>query len=366
MNILGINISHDSSTCLMKDGQIVFCLEEERVINIKHFSCQSIMPTEYNCVDRIKKYTSKIDYLIFVGLSRNLSISRNNLKTAENIVNKLLHHDISINNIILESDEHHLFHAYNGFYNSGFTEALIIVMDGQGNYSGKIKNYIDPHHATHEFYEIESAYLASYENELNLIYKHCSLGWQHFTDDIQSEYKIINEKNTEYIISNAIGAGHLFEFYAEKFVGDWSGSGKLMGMSSYGTITDTESWNIKGLIFDNQKCNVYMKQNIDTMSFQEKANMAKKIQKETKEYTTNLINRMVEKTNQKNIILSGGYFLNCVNNYEYIKDFPELNFYIDPICYDAGTSIGACYYVWYNILNNKDISRPLTNVYLGG
>jgi carbamoyltransferase len=109
-----------------------------------------------------------------------------------------------------------------------------------------------------------------------------------------------------------------------------------------------------------------MKQNIDAVSFQEKANFAKKIQKETKEYTTNLIKRMIEKTNQKNIILTGGYFLNCVNNYEYIKDFPELNFYIDPICYDAGTSIGACHYVWHNILNNKNISKPLTNVYLGG
>jgi carbamoyltransferase len=365
MNILGINISHDSSTCLMKDGQIVFCLEEERLINIKHFSCQSIGPTKYNCVDRIKKYTSEIDYLILVGLSSSTLTGQNNLKTAENIVNKLLHHGISINNVILESAEHHLFHAYNGFYNSKFTEALVIVMDGQGNYSAKIKNYIEPQHAIHEFYEIESAYSASY-NKVNLIYKHCSSGDTNFIGSTQSEYKIINQNSTEYIISNAVGAGLLFEFYAVKILGNWCDAGKLMGMSSYGKITDEENWIIDGLILNNQKCNVYMNQNNGEMAFQEKANIAKKIQKETKEYTTNLIKRMVEKTNHKNIILTGGYFLNCVNNYEYIKDFPELNFYIDPICYDAGTSIGACYYVWYNILNNKNISRPLTNVYLGG
>jgi len=366
MNILGINISHDSSTCLMKDGQIVFCLEEERIINIKHFNCQSIFPTEYNCVDRIKKYTSEIDYLIFIGLSNDSLIGQSNLETAENIVNKLLHHGISIKNVILESEEHHLFHACNGFYNSEFTEALVIVMDGHGNYYSKIKKYIEPQHDASEFCEIESAYLASYENKLDLIYKHNSSGIAHFTDGTQSEYKIINEENTEYIISNAVGPGVLFEFYAEKFVGSRADAGKLMGMSSYGTITNTENWIIDGLILDSQKCNTYMKQNIGNMMFQEKANFAKKIQKETKEYTTNLIKRLVEKTKQKNIILTGGYFLNCVNNYEYIKDFPELNFYIDPICYDAGTSIGACYYVWYNILNNKNISRPLTNVYLGG
>ena len=32
----------------------------------------------------------------------------------------------------------------------------------------------------------------------------------------------------------------------------------------------------------------------------------------------------------KNVVLSGGYSLNCVNNYHYVKEFPDYNFFVDP------------------------------------
>ena len=47
-----------------------------------------------------------------------------------------------------------------------------------------------------------------------------------------------------------------------------------------------------------------------------------------------------------NIVLSGGYALNCVNNYEYVKKFSEKNFFIDPVAHDGGTAIGAA--LWVN------------------
>ena len=37
--ILGLNIYHgDSSACLMKDGEIIFAIEEERINRIKHWA----------------------------------------------------------------------------------------------------------------------------------------------------------------------------------------------------------------------------------------------------------------------------------------------------------------------------------------
>ena len=41
------------------------------------------------------------------------------------------------------------------------------------------------------------------------------------------------------------------------------------------------------------------------------------------------------------IVLSGGYALNCVNNYAYVSKFHTKNFFIDPVAHDGGTSIGA-------------------------
>ena len=37
--ILGLNIYHgDSSACLMKDGEIIFAIEEERINRVKHWA----------------------------------------------------------------------------------------------------------------------------------------------------------------------------------------------------------------------------------------------------------------------------------------------------------------------------------------
>jgi predicted NodU family carbamoyl transferase len=46
----------------------------------------------------------------------------------------------------------------------------------------------------------------------------------------------------------------------------------------------------------------------------------------------------------KNIILSGGYHLNCSNNFKLVKLFPKYNFFVDPICHDGGTAVGAALY----------------------
>ena len=50
------------------------------------------------------------------------------------------------------------------------------------------------------------------------------------------------------------------------------------------------------------------------------------------------------KNKSNNIVLSGGYFLNCSNNFKYVKKYPNINFFVDPIPHDGGTAIGATVY----------------------
>jgi len=47
----------------------------------------------------------------------------------------------------------------------------------------------------------------------------------------------------------------------------------------------------------------------------------------------------------KNIVLSGGYSLNCTNNYKYLDAFPEHQFFVDPMPHDGGTAAGAA--LWF-------------------
>ena len=76
-----------------------------------------------------------------------------------------------------------------------------------------------------------------------------------------------------------------------------------------------------------------------------------------------MIQKAVDITGETNIVISGGFGLNCVANYKFVKKFPNLNFYVDPIAHDGGTAIGLAMYAWF--IHSKDVtSSPLTSVYL--
>ena len=102
----------------------------------------------------------------------------------------------------------------------------------------------------------------------------------------------------------------------------------------------------------------------DQEMFSAAANVAKKLQEETKIHTFRLIENLLDRTCTNNVVLSGGYFLNCVNNYEYVKAFPDINFYIEPCAHDGGTAMGVARYVWYHKLNNTS-RHPLETLFLG-
>mgnify|MGYP002626580806 CR=1 FL=1 len=89
----------------------------------------------------------------------------------------------------------------------------------------------------------------------------------------------------------------------------------------------------------------YKNKNTDIPEFL--LNIANKAQEKTLEEKINLIKKAKQYSDCKNIILSGGYHLNCLNNFKLVKHFPELNFFVDPIPYDGGTAVGVALYENY-------------------
>ena len=128
-----------------------------------------------------------------------------------------------------------------------------------------------------------------------------------------------------YNVSSSYNPGLLFNHLCatigtEKILKNgnvWNEPGKAMGLSSYG--------------------------NSDGMRDED---LAKQVQEVTEEYTIDLIERALASANCKNIVLSGGYFLNCVNNYKYTQYFKNINFFVDPCPHDGGTALGAA--LWYD------------------
>ena len=347
MKILGINISHDASSCLMIDGKIIYYFEEERLSKIKHHVYED--NNRFYGIEKLKKYNiQELDCVSFASFRRVFDSEDKFI--IDSILEQISKANIKINKVYYNKEEHHLYHVYNAFYNSKFKEAGIIICDGQGAYTDKFT----------DFREIDTVYYVD-QNNFNLIYRHISNSWWH--RDSKIEVKI----DDNILYTNSLSCGSLFSEFCDNFkLNGGQDSGKLMGMSSYGKITDKNNWvdTIDNFPYLNDECISSIK-NKKYISFEDQANLAKKVQYETKEYTIKLIEKTIKLTKSNNIILSGGYFMNCVNNYEYLKAFPDINFYVDPICYDGGTAIGASYFA-HNMLNASFEIQPVDTLYLGG
>lgn len=390
MYVLGINISHDPSTCLVKDGEVLFYIENDRILRkknslfeypINEYSVTGKIPAFLPSVNCIKKYTNQIDYVIFSSFLR--TEKKAELIIIRSILNKLEESGIKFKTSIFTEKEHHLYHAASGFYNSGFDDAAALIMDGGGAY--------DPTDERNEglnepFREIETIYDCSYQGIKKVF------GHKQSTDFKGTP--IIDNKD---IYTSTMGCGGLFNLLPSSF-GLQSGydAGKVMGLSGHHLGSNIEHQNryiqsrikhasvftsdwfyeVSPGVFSTisnfcDKIDDYIENEISDISLTFKNNsfylcaaLANKLQEETYKHTVRLIKKSLKLTKKKNIILSGGYFLNCVNNYKYLKEFPNVNFYIDPIAHDGGTAIGAAQYIWYKLSKSKE-KHQLKNLYIG-
>ncbi len=156
MITLGINYSqmHDSSACLVRDGELVFAVAEERISRAKHdarFPENAIRA----CLDFARVKAEQLDEVCF-GWQTAGAAFRHDLKcyasgkmpaTYSNGLNSTLHFMGMWNQqggakrfvqIFGETKarmrfvDHHLAHALSAYSFSGYEDAAVVVMDGRG------------------------------------------------------------------------------------------------------------------------------------------------------------------------------------------------------------------------------------------
>jgi predicted NodU family carbamoyl transferase len=306
----------------MEDGNIIY-YHEDRGYKISNIDTNP----EYKSANKIAELTSEIDYLVIASTGEYVDVP-----CIDYILNELESKNVKIHNVEYIATNHHIYHAYHAFYNSKFDKAVALIMDGYGSY------LTDPRYS-----EIETIYKCTKDNIEN-VYGHYSS----FYSVTKNHPTFINIKDS-IATSNTLSCGMLFnELCAVLGLIDGRNAGKLMNLSTKSTKKITSSlWTTEKdnkLWFNNMVSNI---RNLPTnnLSDQDKADIAKRLQYECKLITIDRIKLALDKVNTKNVVLSGGYFLNTLNNKEYIKEFPDINFYIDSKAYDAGTAIGAVYYM---------------------
>jgi carbamoyltransferase len=312
MKILSIpTLIHDASICILENGIITFYKMEERYSRKKHdLSFDNILELlsqeNHNHFDKIIISSHFLDDYTY---------------SIEKIKNKIK--NLSYDEFIIESERHHLYHAYCGFYNSGYEEAICFSVDASGAIlsNGEI--------------EIETVYCLSKNSKETQFYQR--------TREFDTT-KVINSfwEHISSIDNNDLSVGEKYQKISADFgYNPIDGAGKVMGLAQY----------------KNHKNKLQHPYN--TKEWKERANGAYDLQQETQSHILNLIKKYTEETGIRNVVISGGYGLNCVANYHYIKNLKNINLYIDPVCFDAGISIGTAYY------HSLEPVQPLQNVYIG-
>ena len=176
--ILGLNCNHaDSSACIIKNGELLIAIEEERINRVKHWAGLPIKSIE-ECL----KYTNiKIEEITDISINtnpmsnikekiiyflKNYLLGKKKYEIAKRIKKKLdLKKDINnyfkpscLNkNIKIHYIDHHLSHIASAYFPSNFDDAVGLSIDGFGDFASVciakcnkdkikiIKKYLFPH-----------------------------------------------------------------------------------------------------------------------------------------------------------------------------------------------------------------------------
>lgn len=351
--ILGTGLSHDGSSCLMKDGKIIVAIEKERLSRKKHDGFNDNLTVQY-CLEAAGIKFSDIALIV----EKNTVNLAHNAEAEELRKGRIIPEDIPKVKI-----SHHLAHAYSAIGMSKFDDMGVVVMDGRGasldncnldtpqSVLPKELSMLPESEKCH-YFEKESYYV--YENHiLKPIFKDFS------------KYKISDRKiypfapnDMENSIAELYGAVSQYIF-CEDFT-----EGKLMGLAPYGR---DNIYNDELFVMKNNRVFI----NYNTIkkiewskgggklnfwdNFQYFADIAKWVQVKTEEAIQYLFNSYHALSPQKNVAYAGGLALNAVCNGKLPSLTPFENFYFQPAASDNGLSIGCCYYGWMEVLKKEKV-----------
>ncbi|MDH3583694.1 MAG: hypothetical protein OER86_05720, partial [Phycisphaerae bacterium] len=259
---------------------------------------------------------------------------------------------------------HHLCHAANVFYASGFDEAYVLVSDGAGSFFRGGRGV-----------EVETLYRCRYPDRFEVIHRTVDQ-WIGIT----TAYSII----TAFLGMLPMNAG------------------KTMGLAAYGRANPdvpdvfreinslfprnktpmTEIGRIDELDFpwfggfgkaltalstrlgtrSLQAINQLTSLPKDSPEFRRYADIAYMGQRGSSDALLDLLRRHVDPESCNKLCFSGGHAHNCLLNYEIANAFEGIEFFPDPIANDDGLSIGAAKLVWYRNTQSRE-KHPLVDIY---
>ena len=249
------------------------------------------------------------------------------------MINELRKIDKNFNKDKLMFCEHHESHAASAFYPSPFDEAIILTLDGVGEWSTS-SIWIGKDNSLKKVREI------NFPHSIGLLYSAFTyfLGFK-----VNSgEYKLMGLAPYGNPIYSDIIKTKLIKIYND-------GSFKL-NMDYFNFATDLQMTNKKfSNLFEleNRKS--------EDKILQKHMDIAASIQKVIEDIIIKICLDIKEKYSIDNLCLAGGVALNCVANGKIYKEKIFSNIWVQPASGDSGCSLGAALALCYKI--NKNIKK---------
>jgi carbamoyltransferase len=243
--------------------------------------------------------------------------------------------------------EHHFSHAASAFYASPFEEAVVLTLDGVGEWATTTV-------AIGKGHELNIVKEIHFPHSLGLLYS----AFTYYTGfRVNSgEYKVMGLA--------PYGDPKYKDLILDKLI-DLKKDGSFRLDQSYFNYTT-------GLTMVNQKFadlfgEPVRKPDTDKLT-QFHMDIAASVQAVTEEVVLTMTRALAKEYNIPNLCMAGGVALNCVANGKILRDKAFKDIWIQPASGDAGGALGGALAVWHKELNNPRVVNPndaMQGSYLG-
>ena len=370
--ILGLNANHaDSSACLIKNGKLLFGIEEERINRIKHWAGIPIQSIE-ECLKSTGINSSEITDISLntnplsnfgrksFFFLKNYLLGKKKYEIAERIRKKISIKD-SISSqsnscnfrskINIHYIDHHISHIASAYYPSGFKDAVGLSIDGFGDFSSLSVAKCD-----HKGIKvIKKVY---FPNSLGIFYEAITqlIGFKNYGD----EYKVMG--------LSSYGKPEFFELIKEKIFK----KNNLFTLNTEYFNHTNKNFEYKfanqpkqNQIFNDKIFRLFKKEELqNNQDFTlYKANIASSAQKIFEFFLRNICKEIKKINFSNNLVYAGGCALNSLaNNQILINNYFE-KIFIPYAPGDAGGSIGSALVTFRK--KSKDSFANLTTPFIG-
>ena len=349
---------HDSAAALIVDGEIVAAAQEERFTRQKHDAAYPRHAIEF-CLQRAGCTIGEIDKVVFYDkpflkferlLETYVAFAPRGLKSFSRampvwvkeklfqksmLLRELNKHDGGFrDHSRLWFTEHHFSHAASAFYPSPFEEAVVLTLDGVGEWAtttlaigrGSELNILKEIHFPHSLGLLYSAFTYYTGFKVN-----------------SGEYKVMGLA--------PYGVPRFKDLILEKLIDVQEDGSFQLDMQYFNYCTGLTMVNETFEALFGEPTRVPETEQLTPFHM----DIAASIQAVTEDVVLRLTRAAAKEYGLANLCLAGGVALNCVANGKILRDGAFENVWVQPAAGDAGGALGAAYAVWHKELGNDRI-----------